>query len=96
MSESKSKIDIILIFIAHFFLYIVFTILFFNSLKCFIAIASIYYFFSIIIFSSIIIKDMKNHSGKIFWKVILVFDFLLFFLVLPILPLLALSGLAWR
>ena len=90
------RIDIILIFIMHFFVYILSVVLFFNSLKSFEAIAVLYYLFSIIIFISIIVRGMEKHPGKKCWKILLFFDFVLFFIILPILPLFALSGLAWR
>jgi len=96
MSGFKEKVGVFIIFIMHFFIYIISVVLFFSSLKSFVTIAILYYFFSVVIFFSIIIKGMEKHPGKLFWKIILVFDFLLFFIVLPILPLVALSGMAWR
>jgi len=96
MSGIKKRMDIILIFIMHFFVYIFSVILLFSSFNNFTGIALLYYLFSIIIFISIIVRGMEKHPGKKCWKILLFFDFVLFFIILPILPLFALSGLAWR
>jgi hypothetical protein len=96
MSDFNQRMDIIFIFTMHFFIYIISVALLFSDFKSFAGIALLYYLFSIAIFISIIAKGKEKHPGKIFWKVILVFDFLVFFIALPLLPtMVLLSGLAW-